>query len=502
MPNRLLWVVLLSLILIPTALLGAELPISEATQECLDCHASIHPGIVSGWQKSRHANVTPATAMAAEELARKVSSENVPEQLQKVVVGCAECHTLRPKAHADTFDHNGYSVHVVVSPQDCATCHSVEALQYSKNLMSHAWKNFAENKLYNDIERTISGAPTKKHGKIQFHAPDRETRYESCLYCHGTRLNFKGLETRDTDLGEMEFPMIEGWPNQGVGRVNLDGSMGACSACHTRHTFSIEMARKPYTCKECHVGPDVPAYKVYSASKHGNIFSSLGDQWDFKAVPWTIGEDFTAPTCAACHVSLTVNTDGEVISERTHQMNNRLAWRIFGLIYSHPHPREPDTSIIRNKNDQPLPTDLDGGFASKFLIDAKTQSERRQNMQANCLACHGQSWVLGHFKRHDNTIKQTNAALKTATTVMQEIWKQGFATGLSQGGSLTDEAIERKWAEIWLFYANSIRFASAMAGGGDYGVFADGRFASSQRIVEMNDWLKFQTQLQGKQPSK
>lgn len=296
--------------------------------------------------------------------------------------------------------------------------------------------------------------------------------------------------------------MIEGWPNQGVGRVNLDGSMGACSACHTRHTFSIEMARKPYTCKECHVGPDVPAYKVYSASKHGNIFSSLGDQWDFKAVPWTIGEDFTAPTCAACHVSLTVNTDGEVISERTHQMNNRLAWRIFGLIYSHPHPREPDTSIIRNKNDQPLPTDLDGGFASQFLIDAKTQSERRQNMQANCLACHGQSWVLGHFKRHDNTIKQTNAALKTATTVMQEIWKQGFATGLSQGGSLTDEAIERKWAEIWLFYANSIRFASAMAGGGDYGVFADGRFASSQRIVEMNDWLKFQTQLQGKQPSK
>jgi hydroxylamine dehydrogenase len=57
-----------------------------------------------------------------------------------------------------------------------------------------------------------------------------------------------------------------------VGRVNLDGSRGACSACHTRHRFSIEMARKPYTCKECHVGPDVPAFKVYSASKHGNIF--------------------------------------------------------------------------------------------------------------------------------------------------------------------------------------------------------------------------------------
>ena len=94
------------------------------------------------------------------------------------------------------------------------------------------------------------------------------------------------------------------------------------------------MARKPYTCKECHAGPDVPAFKVYSASKHGNIFSSMGESWNFGAVPWTVGKDFTAPTCAACHVSLLVNTDGEVVTERTNQMNNRIPWRIFGLIYA------------------------------------------------------------------------------------------------------------------------------------------------------------------------
>jgi hypothetical protein len=27
------------------------------------------------------------------------------------------------------------------------------------------------------------------------------------------------------------------------------------------------------TCKECHIGPDVPAFTVDSASKHSNIFS-------------------------------------------------------------------------------------------------------------------------------------------------------------------------------------------------------------------------------------
>ncbi len=51
------------------------------------------------------------------------------------------------------------------------------------------------------------------------------------------------METRDTDAGELEFPIIKGWPNQGVGRVNPDGSLGACSACHTRHLFSAEEAK-------------------------------------------------------------------------------------------------------------------------------------------------------------------------------------------------------------------------------------------------------------------
>ncbi|NTV42434.1 MAG: hypothetical protein HGA63_03950, partial [Syntrophobacteraceae bacterium] len=40
-----------------------------------------------------------------------------------------------------------------------------------------------------------------------------------------------------------------------------------------------------------------------------------------------------------------------------------------------------------------------------------------------------------------------------------------------------------------LFYSNSIRFASAMGGGGDYGVFADGRYHLSKSIRQLEDWL-------------
>jgi hypothetical protein len=95
--------------------------------------------LVNDWQNSRHAKITPKEAIAVEGVARKVSSTTVPENLQNVVVGCAECHTLRPKAHADTFDHNGYDVHVVVSPDDCQTCHVTERQQYSQNIMAHAY---------------------------------------------------------------------------------------------------------------------------------------------------------------------------------------------------------------------------------------------------------------------------------------------------------------------------------------------------------------------------
>ena len=64
----------------------AEVPISDSTAECLDCHSMIHPGIVNAWQKSRHAQITPKKALVVDKLSRRVSSQNVPESLQNVAV--------------------------------------------------------------------------------------------------------------------------------------------------------------------------------------------------------------------------------------------------------------------------------------------------------------------------------------------------------------------------------------------------------------------------------
>jgi hydroxylamine dehydrogenase len=481
--------VMLPFVFLSTAL-GAEPPISDDTVSCVECHGSLHPGIVAEWKKSRMARMTPSAAKRLPERERRVSYGALPDSLANVVVGCAECHTMNPQKHKDTFEHNGFEVHTVVTPDDCAACHPVERAQFSSNLMSHAYGNLEDNPVYKDLVKSAIGVQSFSDMSTALSDPDHLTSSDACLQCHGTVVGVRGKASRETDLGDMIFPVLSGWPNQGVGRVNPDGSEGACSACHTRHQFSVEVARKPYTCSQCHKGPDVPAFKVYEVSKHGNVYSSLGASWNYESVPWVIGKDITAPTCATCHVSLIVSGEGDVLAERTHRMNDRLPWRIFGPIYAHPHSKSADTTIIRNKAGLPFPADFTGEPATKYLIDTKEQEMRRKTMQRVCLSCHSRTWVDGHFARFENTIKKTNEMTLTATKILLAAWEKGAAKGLDEKDSIFNEAIEKKWVEQWLFYANSTRFSSAMMGA-DYGAFANGRWYMAKNVQEMMDWLEF-----------
>lgn len=466
-----------------------EIKISDETQTCLDCHAGLHPGIVEEWKKSSHSRISPSEAIKKQNMERLVSAEKIPETLLNNAVGCAECHTINPATHKDSFDHADFKVHPVVTPKDCAVCHSTEQVQYEKNTMSHAYGNLMNNPVYTDLVKSVNGVQTVNKMITTIAAPDEKTNADSCLSCHGTILNINGTMTRETDLGEMDFPVIEGWPNQGVGRINPDGSKGSCTSCHGRHEFSMETARKPEACSQCHKGPDVPAYPVYKVSKHGSIYASNEKDWNFKAVPWTIGKDFSTPTCATCHASLVADTDGNVVAERTHQMNDRLYKRIFGLIYAHPHPVSPDTTIIKNKAGLPLPTELTGEPVEGVLIDKAEQDKRKKTMQNICLSCHSTGWVDGHFDKLDNAIQTSNQMTLTATEVLMEAWAAGAAKGLDKNDSIFNEGIEKKWIEQWLFYANSTRFASAMSGA-DYGAFDNGRYYLSKNIQDMIEWLK------------
>ena len=73
-----LWIVLFSsLILLSPHVLQAEIPVSEATAECMDCHGEIHPGIVKAWRNSRHAQMTPQKAAMVKGLNVNTSCDHI-----------------------------------------------------------------------------------------------------------------------------------------------------------------------------------------------------------------------------------------------------------------------------------------------------------------------------------------------------------------------------------------------------------------------------------------
>ena len=113
------------------------------------------------------------------------------------------------------------------------------------------------------------------------------------------------------------------WPNHGIGRLNLDGSRGSCSACHSRHDFSARRARQPENCGHCHLGPDHPQKEIYEESRHGIAYRDLKDHMNLGAKKWVLGKDYSqAPTCATCHMSGNTRNGGKV----THDPGERISW--------------------------------------------------------------------------------------------------------------------------------------------------------------------------------
>jgi len=473
---------------------SAGVPLSPQTQGCIGCHSIYTPGIVSDWLTSRHSKITPAEGLEKSPLERRISAGDLPQALLRYAVGCYECHSLNPGSHRDNFKHMGNSINVVVTPSDCKTCHPVEAAQFEVSKKSYAYKDLMENSVYRMLVGTITGVSRIDNKNIVTDKPSEMTLHETCLGCHGTKVDSNGMRTINTRLSKIEIPDLTNWPNQGVGRINPDGSRGSCSACHARHAFSISVARDPHTCSQCHLEPDVPAWDVYNESKHGNILLSKYHEWNFDSVPWVIGKDFKAPSCATCHNSLLVSASGDIVAERTHNFGSRLWVRLFSLIYSHPQPKSGDTTIIKNKDGLPLPVTFAGQPASEYLIDRTEQDKRLRAFENICNDCHSMQWIKGHFAKLDNTVKETDEMTLAATKLVTKAWEESIADKTN----LFDEAIEKMWAKQWLFYSNSVRYASAMTGAPDYTAFKNGWWYMSDNLQHMKDWIELRKQVKEK----
>ena len=169
-------------------------PTSEETQVCILCHKNYTPGIVEDWLKSRHSKNTPEMARKKSPIERRISSEVIPDALQSTVVGCYEFHSLNASAHKDNFEHFGFRINVIVSPNDCKTCHSVEVDQYSVSKKAHALENLQQNPFDETIERLWIK---------QFFFYANSVRYASAMGGHGFTTFKNGAWELTINLHEM-----------------------------------------------------------------------------------------------------------------------------------------------------------------------------------------------------------------------------------------------------------------------------------------------------------
>ena len=127
-----------------------------------------------------------------------------------------------------------------------------------------------------------------------------------------------------------------------IGKPNADGSIGNCTLCHTRHTSSVEVARLPSTCGQCHLGPDHSQIEIYTQSKHGVMFAAQQNLLNLKAPSDSLTtKDMFIPTCATCHMS---GLNGRGV---THDPSERLSYNLFAEVTQERPNAERARAIIQ-----------------------------------------------------------------------------------------------------------------------------------------------------------
>jgi nitrate/TMAO reductase-like tetraheme cytochrome c subunit len=368
---------------------GFSLPeISEISLDCIDCHKQDDPSIYEHWTNSVHAK------------------ENI---------GCFECHGAERRSPG-SFLHNREWIKTVVSPRDCARCHEKEVEQFSRSRHAKAFDLLGDKQT--ELAETMQGGKTFR--TPAFRQGVSPAAVSGCQSCHGSEIKMN----RDT-------PDSATWPNTGIGRINPDGSRGACSACHGRHSFSKAQAREPESCARCHSGPDHSQFEIYQESKHGAFFRHERENMQLTNAKWILGEDYhAAPNCATCHIS--ANTKDEV----THDIGERISWNNRGTV-----------SI---KSDA---ADAERGFENPLRWQ-----RRKANMQKLCQHCHNSNFVRSFYEQYDAMVELYNDKYGKPGERLYELAKPLFT------GPEFANRLSFIWYEMTNFAGRRARHGAAMMG--------------------------------------
>lgn len=172
----------------------------------------------------------------------------------EIGVGCLQCHHAE-ETDVDAWKHHDVWISTLVTPRDCSRCHATEYQEFSRSHHARAGEILAS--LDNILAEQVAGMPDNNADAVN-----------GCWQCHGSIIKFKRDEKGEIQrVGDERRPVIDpdSWPNSGIGRLNPDGSKGACHSCHSRHSFVFA----PSVC--CQRG----GRQMRNASNRSSRFGSL-----------------------------------------------------------------------------------------------------------------------------------------------------------------------------------------------------------------------------------
>lgn len=362
----------------------------RATGKCAECHRQETSAVVHEFEMSAHAQKN---------------------------VSCLDCH--HPVKGQESIDHRGFTIAKHLTSANCRECHETEYRQFERSRhAAPAWAAVSGTKDF--TAEQIAFSETLHPGAVQ-RAPNALGQLEGpaainrgCYQCHD------------------------------VGRPNADGSIGTCTACHARHVSSVELARTPETCGQCHMGPDHSQLEIYHESKHGVLFNAQRAHFRLDADPKHLTtKDMPVPTCATCHMS------GLEGMKLTHDTTERLSMFLFAPI-----------------------TEKRPGYQAGVT-----------NMQETCLKCHTTPTVDKFYAEAEKVVASTNKLIVEADTII---------TGLRKDGLLTpapfDEPLEFTHFDMWHYFGRTAKHGAYM-GGADF-VQWHGFYELTSKLTEIKHSAK------------
>ena len=341
----------------------------RATGKCAECHRRETSAVVHEYELSRHSAAG---------------------------INCLDCHQV-VQGQKEVL-HRGFAITAKVTAANCGQCHPTESQQYLRSRhAAPAWAAVSGKADFTPeqvafAERYHHGAVDRPaHPLVRIEGPAAVTK--GCRKCHD------------------------------VGQPNEDGSIGSCTACHARHAASVELARAPQTCGQCHMGPDHSQIEIYNESKHGVLFNAQRVHMNLAARPreLTTG-DMPVPTCATCHMS---GLEGQKL---THDVTERLSYWLFAPVSD----KRP------------------------------TFAQGQVNMKETCLKCHTTPRIEQFYKEAEEVLGRTNSVVREADGVMKALHEEKLLTP-----DPMDEPIEYVYFDLWHYFGRTAKHGAFM-GGADF----------------------------------